>query len=55
MGIRWRGRQAGSICVVLTERVPGGVLALAADHAIADAVVWPRIARAARACRIKVV
>lgn len=55
MGIRWRGRQAGSICVVMTERVPSGALLLVADHAIDDPAVWPRIARAARRCRIKVV
>jgi len=55
MGIRWRGRQAGSICVVVTERMTSGALLLASDHAIDDPAVWPRIARAARRCRIKVV
>jgi len=55
IGIRWRGRQAGAICVVITERVRAGALVLVSDHALGEPVVWPRIARAARRCRIKVV
>ncbi len=54
-GIRWRGRQAGSICVVLTDRARGGGLTLESDHSIDDPAVWPRIARAARRCRIRVI
>jgi hypothetical protein len=54
-GIRWRGRQAGSVCVVITERAPAGSFTVVGDHPIDDAAVWPRIARAARRCRIKVI
>jgi hypothetical protein len=52
-GLRWRGRQAGSICVVMTDRLRPASLTLESDHGIADPAVWPRIARAARRCRIK--
>ena len=51
-GIRWRGRQAGSICVVLTDRAPRSSLLLVSDHGLGDAVVWPRLARAARRLRL---
>jgi len=54
LGIRWRGRQAGSLCVVLSDRAHARVLALVSDHALSDPVVWPRIARAARRCRLAV-
>lgn len=54
-GIRWRGRQAGSICIVLNERAPRAALLLESDHDIADPAVWPRIARAARRCRLALV
>jgi hypothetical protein len=54
-GVRWRGRQAGSICVVLNDRTALGALALDADHDLADREVWPRIARAARRCRLRLI
>jgi len=54
-GVRWRGRQAGSICVVLNDRAGAAALALDADHDLADREVWPRIARAARRCRLRVI
>ncbi len=54
-GIRWRGRQAGSICVVLTDRAPRTALGLESDHDLADPAVWPRLARAARSCKLRVV
>ena len=53
-GIRWRGRQAGAICIVLTERAPQASLALESDHDIADVRVWPRVARAARRCNLPI-
>lgn len=53
-GLRWRGRQAGSICVLLTDRVRATALTLVTDHDLADPAVWPRIARAARRCRLRV-
>lgn len=52
-GIRWRGRQSGSVCVLLDDRT--SMTHLSARHwPITDLVVWPRIARCARACRIDV-
>ena len=53
-GLRWRGKQAGAICVVLTERATQASLALESDHDIADTPVWPRIARAARRCNLRI-
>lgn len=53
-GIRWRGRQSGSICVLLNDRATMGHLS-ARDWSITDIEVWPRITRCARACRISVV
>jgi hypothetical protein len=55
VGIRWRGRQSGSICFVLNDRTPMGLLALVSDHAINDPHVWPRVARAARRCSLRVI
>jgi hypothetical protein len=55
MGVRWRGRQAGSICAVLTDRAPKSALALQFDSAVSDPRVWPRVARAARRCRVHIV
>jgi len=46
-GIRWRGRQAGSICIVLNDRVEMDLLELVSDYDIVHPDVWPRIARAA--------
>lgn len=53
-GLRWKGRTAGTTCVVLNDRVPADGLAVDADHALGDPAVWPRIARAARECRLAV-
>jgi RES domain len=54
-GLRWRGRQAGSVCLVLNERTDMGFLEALVDRDIGDSEVWPRIARAARRCRIRIV
>lgn len=54
-GVRWRGRQAGSICVVLTDRLPRGSLALKLDADVSDPRVWPRVARAARRCGVRII
>lgn len=55
VGIRWRGRQAGSICHLLHDRASMNRLALLSDHDIGDPAVWPRIARAAWKCHLRVV
>lgn len=55
VGVRWRGRQAGSVCVVLTDRAPRSALALDSDHELSDPAVWPRITRAARRCGLTMV
>lgn len=53
-GVRWRGRQSGSVCVLLDDRA--SIDRLSARHwAVGDVEVWPRIARSARACRIEIV
>lgn len=54
-GIRWRGRQTGSICVVLTDRARMRSLLRETDLSITDASVWPRIARAAHLCGVRIV
>ncbi len=54
-GIHWRGRQAGSLCVVLTDRAEMAKLDLVTDSDISELEVWPRIARAARECRLRIV
>ncbi len=53
-GIRWRGRQSGSLCVVLQDRAEMDRLD-GASWTITDPAVWPRIARAARECRLTIV
>ncbi len=53
-GIRWRGRQSGSLCVVLSDRAEMESLD-GESWALTDLAVWPRIARAARECRLQVV
>lgn len=53
-GIRWRGRQAGSLCVVLNDRASMENLE-AVDYELIDPRVWPRIARAARDCGLTIV
>lgn len=54
-GMEWRGRQAGSVSVVLNDRTDMSRLSSEADHPIGDPAVWPRIARAARRCSIQVI
>ena len=54
-GIRWRGRQTGSICVVLTDRASMRNFRLESDWPVGDPRVWPRVARAAGRCGIRVV
>lgn len=54
-GIRWRGRQTGSLCVVLTDRAVMGNLTLETDLAVADPRAWPRIASAALRCSLRIV
>lgn len=53
-GIRWRGRQAGSICVALNDRVDMHLLGLAEDYDIADPTVWPGIVQAAHRARLQI-
>lgn len=53
-GIRWRGRQAGSISVVLNDRAPMRHLE-GRDYALRDPRVWPRVARAAHDCSLTIV
>jgi len=53
-GIRWRGRQAGSICIVLNDRVDMNLLELAADYDLVDPVMWPGIVRAAHRGRLQI-
>lgn len=53
-GIRWRGRQSGSVCVVLHDRAEMARLE-GESWSLTDPEVWPRIARAARDCRLTVV
>lgn len=52
-GIRWRGRQAGTIVAVMNQRIAAGDLAVDADVAIGDQAIWPRIARAAHALSLE--
>jgi hypothetical protein len=55
VGIRWRGRQSGSICFVLNDRAAMAHLTLMSDLAINDPRAWPRIATAARTCALRVI
>jgi hypothetical protein len=55
LGLRWRGRESGSICYALNDRADMESLELLADHDLGNAAVWPRIARAARRCHLRVV
>lgn len=54
-GIRWRGRQAGSICVVLNDRVDMNLLGLAEDYDIGDPGMWPGIVQAAYRARLRII
>lgn len=53
-GLRWRGRQSGSVCLLLTERCSMDALS-AEEMPLSGPLVWPRIARAARDCRLRVI
>jgi len=52
-GIRWRGRQAGSICIMLNDRVDMDLLERVLDHNIAHPDVWTRIADSARRAHLR--
>lgn len=54
-GIRWRGRQTGSICVVLNDRIGRGSLEAVADHDISHPDIWPQISRAARRAHLRII
>lgn len=54
-GIRWRGRQAGTIVAVMNQRIATGDLAVDADLAIGADAIWPRIARAAQVLSLDLV
>lgn len=53
-GIRWRGRQAGSICIALNDRVEMDLLELVLDYDIAHPNIWPRIVSSARRARLRI-
>ena len=53
-GVRWRGRQSGSLCVVLNDRADMARLD-GVSWALTDPRIWTRVARAARDCRLTVV
>ncbi|HWM94570.1 MAG TPA: RES family NAD+ phosphorylase [Thermoanaerobaculia bacterium] len=53
-GLRWRGRQAGAVCFALNDRTDMGSLEALVDRDVGDPEVWPRIVRAARRCRIRI-
>lgn len=50
-GVRWRGRQIGSLCVVLNDRAPMSRLSRE-EFGLSDPEIWPRLARAARDCGV---
>lgn len=54
-GLRWRGRQAGSICVVLNDRAGMGSLELIANYHISHPRVWNQIGSAARRARLRII
>jgi RES domain-containing protein len=54
-GLRWRGRQAGAICVALNDRAEMRSLTAIVDRDLGDPEVWPRIANAARRCHLSIV
>lgn len=53
-GIRWRGRQTGSICVLLNDRVDMSMLEVVQDCPVDHSDLWPSIARAARRARLRI-
>jgi hypothetical protein len=54
-GLRWRGRQAGALCVALTDRAEMEDLEVVVDHDLSHPGVWPRIARAAHRAHLRIV
>ncbi len=54
-GIRWRGRQAGTINIVLSDRADLSRLTIVHDYSISDPAVWPRIVQAATALKLKAI
>lgn len=54
-GIRWLGRQAGTINVALTDRADLSRLNVLHDYSIGDPAVWPRIATAATALNLTII
>ncbi len=54
-GIRWRGRQIGSVCIVLNDRAAMVGLSPDLDSDLADPRIWPRVARAVRDCGFTVI
>ena len=54
-GLRWRGRQAGSLCVALNDRADMGSFELIADYPISHPKVWNQVAGAARRARLRIV
>ncbi len=54
-GIRWRGREIGSVNVVLNDRAEMTALTPEADEGIIHPGIWPRIARAANLCRMEII
>lgn len=53
-GLRWRGRQTGSICFMLNDRARMSCLEAVVDLEISHPDVWRRIARAARRARLRI-
>ncbi|MCP4664457.1 MAG: RES family NAD+ phosphorylase [bacterium] len=54
-GIRWRGRQIGSVCVVLNDRAAMDALSPELDSDLTDPRIWPRVVRAVRDCGFTVI
>jgi len=54
-GFRWRGRQAGSVCLVLNDRTDMSILEAIVDRDLGDPEIWTRIVRAARRCHIRII
>ena len=52
-GIRWRGRQIGSLCIVLNDRTTMNHLT-AEVLGLSEPEIWSRIARAARDCGVRI-
>ncbi len=52
-GLRWRGRQSGSLCAVLNDRTDMERLE-GESWPLVDPAIWRRVARAARECNLTV-